>query len=318
MTENRPLVSIIIPCYNAERWVAEAIQSCLDQTWQPREVIVIDDGSTDGSLDVIKSFGDKIRWETGPNRGGNAARNRGFALAKGEYIQFLDADDFLRPGKIARQMATLESSQADVVYEDWQRMQEKADGSKFFHPPEISGRHDDVLAELLSSWAPPPCAFLFRHRVVGAVGGWNESLTSAQDWEMHIRMAMRGHGYVYLPGCESVYRRPATPTVSTCNNQKYHENVAVVLKAAEQELLRDNRLQESYRVAMAHSYFKMARSCYAAGDRRQFDRFLGEARRLTRYFGRRMTWSYRLLIGTMGVERGEWLCALKRRLRAKI
>jgi hypothetical protein len=62
----------------------------------------------------------------------------------------------------------------------------------------------------------------------------------------------------------------------------------------------------------------MARSCYAAGDRRQFDRFLGEARRLTRYFGRRMTWSYRLLIGTMGVERGEWLCALKRRLRAKI
>ena len=81
---NDPLVSIIIPCYNAEKYVGEAIESALAQTYPNKEVIVIDDGSTDGSLQVIKSFGHRIRWETGPNRGGSAARNRGIELARGE------------------------------------------------------------------------------------------------------------------------------------------------------------------------------------------------------------------------------------------
>ena len=66
------LVSILIPCFNAERWVAQAIESALAQTWPEKEVIVVDDGSTDDSRRIIRSFGDRVRWETGPNRGGNA------------------------------------------------------------------------------------------------------------------------------------------------------------------------------------------------------------------------------------------------------
>src|SRR5678815_984429 len=99
-----PLVSILIPCYNAERWIRQCIESALDQTYPNKEVIVVDDGSKDASLEVIKSFGDRIRWETGPNRGGNAARNRLLQLAKGEWLQYLDADDYLLPEKISRQM----------------------------------------------------------------------------------------------------------------------------------------------------------------------------------------------------------------------
>ena len=72
MGDEPALVSILIPCYNAERWVGEAVQSALDQTYPKKEIIVVDDGSTDRSLDVIKSFGPRIRWETGPNRGANA------------------------------------------------------------------------------------------------------------------------------------------------------------------------------------------------------------------------------------------------------
>ena len=94
-----PLVSIVIPCYNAERYVGEAIESALDQTYPHKEVIVIDDGSTDSSLEVIRSFGNHLRWETAPNRGGSAARNRGLELARGELIQFLDADDLLHARK---------------------------------------------------------------------------------------------------------------------------------------------------------------------------------------------------------------------------
>src|SRR5689334_7017183 len=112
----QPFVSILIPCYNAEKWVGHAIESALAQTWPNKEVIVVDDGSTDGSLEVIKSFEDRIKWETGPNRGGNVARNRVLALSRGEWIQYLDADDYLLPNKIAEQLADLGSKGADVVY----------------------------------------------------------------------------------------------------------------------------------------------------------------------------------------------------------
>src|SRR6476646_1430405 len=98
------LVSILTPCYNAERWIAQCIESALAQTWPQKVVIVVDDGSSDASLTIIKTFGDQIRWETGPNRGGNAARNRLLDLARGEWLQYLDADDYLLTGKIERQM----------------------------------------------------------------------------------------------------------------------------------------------------------------------------------------------------------------------
>src|SRR6185436_8211693 len=112
-----PLVSILIPCYNAERWIRQCIESALGQTYPNKEVIVVDDGSKDASLEVIKKFGDRIRWETGPNRGGNAARNRLLELARGEWRQYLDADDYLLPDKIAEQMEFLAAnSGADIVF----------------------------------------------------------------------------------------------------------------------------------------------------------------------------------------------------------
>ena len=115
-----PLVSILIPVYNAERWVAQAIESALAQTWQKTEVIVVDDGSTDASLEVIKRYGGRLRWETGPNRGGNVARNRLLEMANADWLQYLDADDYLQPNKIENQMKFSSSAQevanADIIY----------------------------------------------------------------------------------------------------------------------------------------------------------------------------------------------------------
>ena len=90
-----PRVSILIPCYNGESFVREAIDSALNQTWANVEVVVVDDGSTDNSVDILKSYGDRIICETGPNRGACAARNRAFELSSGDLIQYLDADDKL-------------------------------------------------------------------------------------------------------------------------------------------------------------------------------------------------------------------------------
>src|SRR5262245_62172633 len=99
----QPLVSILIPCYNSERWIGHAIESALGQTWPNKQVIVLDDGSTDNSLNVIRQYEGHLRWESGQNRGGGYARNRLLELASGEWIQFLDADDYLLPEKVAQQ-----------------------------------------------------------------------------------------------------------------------------------------------------------------------------------------------------------------------
>ena len=112
-----PLVSILIPCFNAEHLVGQAIESALAQTWPHKEVIVVDDGSTDASLEVIRRFGGRIRWESGPNRGGNIARNRLLELSSGEWLQYLDADDYLRSDKIRKQVEFLhENGPCDVIY----------------------------------------------------------------------------------------------------------------------------------------------------------------------------------------------------------
>ncbi len=187
---DQPLVSIIIPCYNAERYIAEAIDSALAQTYPKIEVIVIDDGSTDGSLAVIRSFGDRIRWETGPNRGACAARNRGIALARGALIQFLDADDLLHPNKLERQVPHALKTGANAIsfclgvtdkgdsYLDWQygRLYDST-----------RDQVDFVLGGILQTTAP-----LHWRTQLEAVDGFDEVLPCAQEFDLHLRLVCGG------------------------------------------------------------------------------------------------------------------------------
>src|SRR5437867_11129353 len=106
------LVSILIPVYNAESFVAEAIQSALDQTWPAKEVIAVDDGSTERSAKILESFGSRIRIIGQENRGASAARNRALAEARGAFIQYLDADDLLPPAKIEIELRRVDTERA--------------------------------------------------------------------------------------------------------------------------------------------------------------------------------------------------------------
>src|SRR5947209_3032355 len=121
-------VSVIIPCYNAGAWLQEAIESCFNQTYGPIEIIVVDDGSEDDSLSIARSYGDGVRVLTGPRRGISSARNRGFEGSSGKFIQFLDADDYLLPEKIERDVRFLEHERADAVYGDWRIQQHHPSG----------------------------------------------------------------------------------------------------------------------------------------------------------------------------------------------
>jgi hypothetical protein len=308
-----PLVSVIIPCHNAENWVAKSIRSALDQTHQPIEVIVIDNGSTDGSLDAIRSFGDKIIWESSPDRGANYALNRGLDLAHGEFIQFLDAADYLLPEKIQRQLKVLRASDADVIYEDWRRREDHKDGScRFFGG--ISGAHRDILEAGLSNWVPQVPTLLYTRQTFERNIRWNERLTFAQDWEMHIRLAMAGVKYRYLPGCFSVIRC-LQPNGPAANSRLMEDNIVAILKEAETHLRAMNGLNERYRHAMARAYLALACGAnqYFDTDRPHFEELFGEAQRLSPSTIYPYSVLYAATAKLFGVRNAERLRSWKRR-----
>lgn len=192
-----PLVSIIIPCYNARDVIEEAILSALESTYDRKEIVVIDDGSDDKSVDVLKSFRDSIRWETGPNRGACAARNRGIQLARGDLIQFLDADDLLHQEKLARQ-APLAVDNADrIVYCDGEIRE--ADGTT--RPLEslvTECEPTDPVVAMLQNQLPTPAPLHWKKDLL-AVGGFREGLPCSQERDLHLRLACAGARFLHLP-----------------------------------------------------------------------------------------------------------------------
>lgn len=253
------IVSVIIPCFNAEKWIKEAIDSCLNQRYPAIEIIVIDDGSNDNSLEIIKSYRDQIKWETGPNRGGNYARNRGFALSKGEYIQYLDADDYILPKKIENQVRFLEDTGADVVYSDWRHQRHLPNGRIILEDIKVSGIQADILESLLADWWVSPACLLFTRASVEKTGGWDENLKAGQDRDFFISVVMAGANVVYQAGCDSIYRRYGNITVSTSSKVRYLENHIYILEKVEQKLREMDNFSNKYSYALAQSYFRIAR-----------------------------------------------------------
>jgi glycosyltransferase involved in cell wall biosynthesis len=205
----RGLVSVVIPCYNAERFLAEALESALGQTYRDIEVIVVDDGSTDNSAEIIRSYGDRLKAQFGPNRGAGAARNVGTALARGEFIQYLDADDLLMPDAIERRIAALREGGADVAYSDWERLVEVEPG--VFEVGERRVRRiEDVhpnpaIAVITHFWAPP-AALTYRRSIVDKIGGWKEWLPAMEDARFLQDAVIIGGRCTYSAGVGARYR----------------------------------------------------------------------------------------------------------------
>ncbi len=183
---SQPLVSILIPCYNAGKYVAEAIESALGQTHSNVEVVVVDDGSTDNSVEMLKSFGDRIIFETGPNQGACLARNRAFELCNGDYIQFLDADDKIDFRKIELQLPLLTNNQADMVLCKFGLFgDEKGERPEKRIHPEPTG--DPFL--YFSEFPIGTPAALYRRSFVEKSGGFLPGLKRGQEGDFHIRVA---------------------------------------------------------------------------------------------------------------------------------
>src|SRR5688572_22450464 len=126
-------VSVVIPCYNRESMVGETLENMLGQSCPPYEVIVVNDGSTDNSEAVIKSFGGRVKLITQPNQGPGAARNNGFKASTGDFIQFMDSDDLASRNKLEVQLSALQKTNADFAYSPWVRCEIKAGKIRFLN-----------------------------------------------------------------------------------------------------------------------------------------------------------------------------------------
>jgi len=183
-----PSVSVVVPCYNAEKWIARSIQSVLDQHNVNVEVIVIDDGSTDKSLEIIKSFGGRVRWKTGPNQGACRARNCGMELASAEFIIFLDADDYIERDSLAEWVT--HGSDADLVFGP--SAYETAGGRSFGKALSPVVNSQSIVRQWLQGQFIPSCSVLWRRSFLSAMGGWDPGALRNQDGEVTLRGLLKG------------------------------------------------------------------------------------------------------------------------------
>ena len=279
LSSNKPaIVSVIIPCYNAERYVGEAIQSALDQTYPHKEVIVIDDGSTDCSLDVIKSFGISVRWKSGPNRGGCVARNRGLELAKGDLIQFHDADDLLHPEKLAVQVPIAIENPTRIVYCRYAFVDEA--GNSISEPvrsvPVFDGE-DPVVFVLLQAGLSTPAPLHWKSKLM-AIGGFHAGLACAQERDLHLRLACDGASFLHVPKTLVKIRR-VSGSVSS-NLMHVRDQYTDIVWRAYEQLKTNAALTEPRLAAMAGLLAMSARNYLNSGLVEKSRDYFDQARRL--------------------------------------
>jgi glycosyltransferase involved in cell wall biosynthesis len=195
-------VSAIIPTYNRRELVIRAIETVLAQTRAVEEIIVVDDGSTDGTGHALQArFGDRIRYVWQANAGVSAARNHGMRLAQGRYFALLDSDDEWLPDKTQAQIEWLEARpDFGMVVCDVQRVDRDGAPIDVFHRREVIREDGRVLRYLIHNPALAPASAILRREVFEDVGGFDESLRTAEDIDVHLRIAQRWPiGVVELP-----------------------------------------------------------------------------------------------------------------------
>lgn len=191
-----PLVSVIIPTYNNGRFIRQAVDSVLEQDFTDVEIIVIDDGSTDDTADVLQPYRDRIQYHVQENQGVCAARNRGLALARGRYVSFLDADDYFLPGKLTDQVAAYRRMPSlGILNSGWRLVDETGATIKDVEPWHSV---PDLSLEDWLRWKPVfPGAMMFRREDLLRVGGFKAGLRQAEDVDLVLRLS--------LLGCEAVW-----------------------------------------------------------------------------------------------------------------
>lgn len=256
-----PDLSVIIPTYNRLPLLQETLDSFVGKLSCTYEVIVVDDGSTDGTRDFLRSVPAPVRPIFNEHQGVQVARNAGMAETQGRYIKFLDDDDLLYPQAVDSQVAfLLDNPLVDVVYSEFDYWN-TTKGAEL--KPSSNGSYDDLVDAMLSNWSGPPFCFLWRHAFVKDIP-WNlEIKHGLEDAEFLIRAGLSWPAIKYLPLQVGKYRRHSTQTVST--KPHYHQRAKTWLQIwdyLEGALYEAGELNDHRRALLAKHYYVLAEGLY--------------------------------------------------------
>lgn len=309
----RPLVSVLIPAYNAAAWVAKSLESVLAQDWPRVEVVVVDDGSRDDTLAAARRFESKrVKVVTQENRGAAAARNRALSLAQGDYIQWLDADDLLGADKISRQLAIGKGLEPAVLL--------SSEFGRFFSRPEKAVFAPTLLWRDLSpvDWITTkfannlwmnPAVWLVSRELTEAAGPWNETLSLDDDGEYFCRVVAASSEVKFVAGATSYYRQWNAASLSRTSSEQACRSLLTSLKLSISYL---RSLEDSSRT-------RNAALCYLQGWTHYFypekTALLAELDALAAELGGRLQPpalkpQYELIRRLFGWERAKWVMRL--------
>lgn len=315
-------VSVVIPAYNAERWISESVKSVVEQTYEHLEIVLVDDGSTDCTAELAEESLRRGRFPyrilVQPNGGAAAARNRGWQAARGEWVQFLDSDDLLHPRKVEVQIAQLVAHQAvDVLYSDWRRLV-WSDGAwredDDIRAPIIG---PDALADILSdrNFLQLGCQ-MFRRNVLELTGGFDRSHEPIEDVGLCLKIAMAGGAFVKARsnGAMSWYRdRPRS--LSKSNQRQFIESCIKNGKLAEQYVFANRNCSSKTIEAIVDVYYFGARY-FAEHDWNRFDEIVRDIEVLRPAFVPKTPAQLKVLSRIVGYRKAERLGALYRKGRS--
>ena len=311
----RPLISILIPCHNAEQWIKESINSALEQTYENKEIIVIDDGSTDNSWKIISSFGSQIHAEKTSNKGAGSTRNYLLRLSKGEWLQYLDADDYLLPGKISDQVKKIDAfSKADIIYspEIFENHWCKEISKEVMEIPE--SRDPWVL---LAKWRLPQTgAALWRKQAVSDVGGWKEDQPCCQEHELYLRLLKAGKRFQYSPEPGAVYRKWSEDTICERDKLETYRRRLKIIDEEEHFLNETGQLTVERQDEINQARFECARILWSF-DQAWANSLMDEVRNTHIPFvprGKGVPSIYRHIYSCFGFAMAERIASVKRKI----
>jgi glycosyltransferase involved in cell wall biosynthesis len=260
---NKPLVSIVISAYNAEKYLATTLDSVLKQSWKDLEIIVVNDGSSDNTASIAFDYTSKgVKLISQENKGQDAALNKGFLNSNGKYIKFMDSDDLINPEMISNQVEVLNGSDEFVAYGEWARFYndqpELADFTK------LDYWRDMVALDFLTSRSEGvmlQCGIMLVPRVlIERAGLWDEKLILFNDTEFFNRVLLQSKGVRFTAGAKLYYRSAQSGSISAQVSRRFFDSTFLATNLVAIQLL---AVEDSYRIrnlisnTFLNQYFRM-------------------------------------------------------------
>lgn len=263
------LVSVIIPSYNSVAYIKETLDSVFNQTYKNLEIIVVDDGSTDGSLNYLKSLEHpKLKVEKNKGKGACAARNYGFELSSGDLIQYLDADDLLSSDKIEAQVKALKNEKKSIAVCNTKHFYDRIGQGKITDQEYLytTSNTKEFLLNLYGSNGTPnmvqTSAWLTPRDLIKMAGSWDESLSKDQDGEFFCRVVTRADQVIYVPMILNFYRKHVKGQNIASKKQLVHFESQLKALNSKYDQLKRLKNTEAFRAAFSLQYKWIAINAY--------------------------------------------------------